>query len=166
LNEAQNALRGMRQDQSTGKMGDLAERAKQLAEQQRDFANRVNQEFGPKAGQQGQDPAAMRGQKMDVQQQMAKEKERMTAASERLERDLQDASRQMQGSQRQTSSKLREAVGQMQQDQVTLRNKMLGNYYRQGLAPYLGSREQSLANDMEKLRKAIEGAQQSRTSAI
>ena len=57
----------------------------------------------------------------------------MTQETARLERDLQDASRQMQGSQRQTSSKLREAVGQMQQDQVTLRNKMLGGYYRQGL---------------------------------
>jgi hypothetical protein len=160
LSEAQSALRGMRQEQSTNRMGNLSERANRLAEQQRAFADKVEREFGAKSGQ-GQDPAAMRGRKMEMQRELAAEKEKMAEESARLERDLQDASRQMQGSQRQASSKLREAVGQMQQDQVTLRNKMLGNYYRQGLASYLSSREQSLAKDLEKLRKAIEGAQQS-----
>ena len=97
MQEAKDLMRGMRQQQTTDQVGDLAQRAEKLAEQQRDFANRMRQTFG---GSEGQDPRQPNFGARSVEQrqktiQLAAEKEKMADEMEKLEADTQKAARDM-----------------------------------------------------------------------
>ncbi len=50
LQEARDMLNGMQRQQATSQLGELSERADRLAQQQRDFSNRLRQAFGDQAG--------------------------------------------------------------------------------------------------------------------
>ncbi len=91
-------LNGMQHQQASSQLGDLSERADRLAQQQRDFSNRLRQAFGdqtsdprnPRSGAQG-------GAQRQQAEQMASEKEKMAADVSQLEKDMQKAARELSG---------------------------------------------------------------------
>jgi hypothetical protein len=162
LQDAQNLLRGMRQDQSAGQLDDLAQRADQMANQQREFTQRMRDAFGNGQGADPQNPSWNRqpGQNWQQVQQLASEKDRMANDLEKLESDTQRAARDLSGSQPSASSKLRDALGQLQQDEVQLRMKMAGRWMRQGRGSYMLGGEAVTAMSLNRFRDQIKEAQQ------
>ncbi|MBI3280889.1 MAG: hypothetical protein HYZ57_13715, partial [Acidobacteria bacterium] len=158
LQEARDALRGMQAQNSGRQIDQLAGRAEQLAAQQRDFAERLKKAFP-----NNQSPPSMfnrqPGQSAQQAEQFASEKERMAEELARLEREMHSAARNMQGSERGASSKLRDALGQMQQDELLLRMRFNAGYIRQGWGGMLGGRETQITAGMDKLRDQIKQAQ-------
>ena len=152
LNEAKDLVRGMRQQQTANQLGDLAQRADQLADQQRDFYNRMRQQFGS-----GQSSTPQRPTKET--EQLAVDKERMARDVDNFERDAQRAARELAGSQPKASSKLREALSSLQQDEVKMRMKFSSNWIRQGKGSYMVTSEAVTSSALNRMRDQVKEAQ-------
>ncbi len=160
LKEAQDQLGGMRQQQAAAQLSDLAQRARKLADEQRDFENRLRKAYGedylngggPRFGQQSN---------MSRQQaaQLADEKDRMTNEAGQLEQDMQRAARDMAGTQPRASSAVREALSEMQQNEARGRMKYAADNIRRGLGGYMVPREAPITQTMDKVADDLQRAQ-------
>ncbi|MEB2362903.1 MAG: hypothetical protein HUU41_14480 [Bryobacteraceae bacterium] len=154
LQEARDALGGMRRQQASGQLDDLSQRAGELASRQRNFADKLRQMYGREQGQ-GLRPGASR---QDVER-LADEKQGMLSELQRLERDMKDSVRDLAGTERAASSKLREALGDMQQSELGLRMKFQSEYIRRGLGAYAWMREQTITQGLDRLTDQVKEAQ-------
>src|SRR5262249_21948051 len=119
LKEAQELLSRLRKQQSGGTMDDLVKQADKLADQQQGFDRKMRQTFGtPAMGQQG---GQERGASPQQSEQLAGEKQQMLGDLKKLEQEMQRAARDMAATERKASSKLRDALGNMQQEELPLR---------------------------------------------
>ncbi len=153
LNEALNTLNGLRRQEAGAQMDDLARRSARMAEQQKDLERRMQQEYA------NQPPGRLQpGQSRQKAAQLAAENENMAGDLARLEQDMQRASRELAGTQRQSSSKLRDAVGDLQKDQIELSMRVLGEWTRRGLGSYAWTREKTVTQGLDKLRDQVNEA--------
>src|SRR5262249_23070843 len=132
---------------------ELARKSEKLAEQQQDFANRLGKTMGANPGQlptQGQFQQA---------QAMGEEKLKMLEQLKDLEKDLQKAARDMAGSERGASTKLRQALGNMQQDELGLKMKWSAEALRRGMGAAAMSREGTITQGLNQLRDQVRDAQ-------
>jgi hypothetical protein len=157
LKDAQQMMGGMRQEQTSGQIGDLARRAEKLAEDQRNFSEDLKRRFGAAQTREQQERAAM-SQSREDSRRLAQEKTRIKEDYERLERDLQSAARGMAGSQRNASSKLREAVGQAQQEEISLSMKYMTEWLNRGYGPFTWNREQPVTQALDRLAEQVKDA--------
>ena len=155
LREAQEALQGMRQQESSERLANLSGRAGQLAGRQEDFAKRLREAFGQDEGQPEKSPGQLRAEG----QEFAREKERILEEYQRLERDMQGAVREMEGGKRGAGSKLREALGQAQQDELALRMKYSAEYLRRGFGNHVWMREAPVTRGLQQLSERLRQAQ-------
>jgi hypothetical protein len=144
-------------------MDDLVERGEELARRQRDFANRLRRNFGSRAGDQDGQPQAGEGQPQagaaaDARA-MSAEKERMIEDLKKLESDIQGAARAMAGGQRKASAKLRDALGNLQQEELQHRMKWSAEYLRRGLGQFVVMREAVTTQALDTLAEQLKDAQ-------
>jgi hypothetical protein len=158
LQEARDSVRGMRNQESGQQMSDLTRRADKLAQDQREFVDKLKQTYGD-----GAQTRPMPGQDGGKAEQLAKQKEQMLNDLNGLERDMQNAARNMAGTQRGASSKVREALGEMQQNELKLRMKYSAEWIRRGLGGYVGSRETPVTMGLESLRNQLHNAESAMT---
>jgi hypothetical protein len=76
-----------------------------------------------------------------------------------LEKDMQNAIRNMATGQRSASSKLRDALGEAQQNELQLRMKFGADYIRRGMGSFVGPREGPVTDGLNKLRDGVKQAQ-------
>jgi hypothetical protein len=158
LREAQQMFGGMRQEQTSNQLSELANRAEKLAEEQRNFSEGLKRRFGAAQTREQQERAAM-SQSREESRRLAEEKARIKEDYERLERDLQSAARGMSGSQRSASSKLREAVGQAQQEELSLRMKYMTEWLNRGYGPFTWNREEPVTRALNRLAEQVRDAE-------
>ena len=161
LREAQELMRGMRREAASQQLDDLARKAEALAERQRDFSGRLQRLFGEQGGQSGTNPperAPLTPEQFQAGQQLAAEKQGMSAALEQIERDMKNAARQLAGSQPSASSKLREALGNMQKEELALRMRFNAEMLRKGLGAHVWMREAPITKGLEDLRDGLREA--------
>lgn len=89
---------------------------------------------------------------------LADEKEQMLAELQRLERDMQNAARDLASTQRAASARVREALGEMQQDELALRLRAGAEYLRQGVLAPLATREGVITAGLDQLRDQLQAA--------
>jgi len=157
LREAADSLSGMRRQDTGNRMDRIAERAEALASQQRDLTNKLRQAFGNPAAQaqQMQNPGASRKQN----EELAGQRQGMADELARLEKEMQETARSMASSERPAATKLREALGDMQQNELGLRLKYSADAIRNGMGQYAYLREQPVTQMLEKLRDQVKEAQ-------
>ena len=160
LKEAQDLLNGLQHQEAAQQLGEMGERADKLAEQERDFANRLRQQFGGESF----DPRNPRsriqpGTSREDANKMADEHMRQMNDLDKLERDLQQAVHDLAGTQPGVSSKLREALGTEQQSEVKLRMKLDSDNIRRGYGAYAWTAEQPVVQGLDQLRDGIKQAQ-------
>lgn len=156
LQEARNALGSLRQQESGQELDSIARRAEQLSAQQNAFVEKLRKAFP--AGQQGQ-VQTQPGQSQAQADALAREKEQMMAELSRLERDMQGAVRNLAGSQRSASSRLREALGEMQQNELKTRMRYHAEWIRRGLGGYIAPREAPITEGLARLAEQTRQAQ-------
>lgn len=154
LQEASRMMRGLRSQESSEQLSGLGQRADQLTEQQKDFANRMRQAYQPQAGQQP-------SQAMQQAQQFSKEQQQLMEQLRALEREMQDASRAMAGSNRAAASKLRDALSQIQQNETAMKMRLNSEYIRRGMGAYIWPRQAPITSDLEAMRELVKQAQAS-----
>lgn len=156
LQEARDLLGGMRRQETSARVDDLAQRAGRLSEEQKDYAERLKQTYSR------QQPGTLNRPDENARrqaEQFAKEKEGMAQELERLERDMQRAVREMPGSQREASSKVRDALGEMQQDELGLRMRYGAEWIRRGMGAYVWNREEPVTQGLARLSEQLRQAQ-------
>ena len=157
LQEASSLLSGLRQDQAAGQLDEMTRQAERLAEQQKDYQNRLRGMLGnPPDNGMGRPQPGQNSQQMGA---MAGEKEQMANDLKKLENQMQSSSRNMAGTQPSASSKLREALGEAQQNELDLRMRKAAELMRRGQGMYTWPGEPTVTNGLDRLRDQLHQAQ-------
>jgi hypothetical protein len=167
LQEARDLLSGMRQEQAGAQMDRLVRQSERLSGQQRDFGNKLRQAFG------GSDPSDRNSQPgppgvtRQQAEQLAGEKDRMAEDLKKLEAEMQKTVRDLASGQRPAATKLRDALGNMQQEELGARMRQTSDFLRRGLGSYAVMRESvttqalgEVADQIREAQKALAGGQQ------
>lgn len=159
IQQALGELGQLRQRETGDRMEDLSRRASALAERQRRFEEQLRRLFPQADGSRPQQPGQAAGTGADAER-LAREKESMQRDYQRLEQDLRETARALDGSQRGAASRLRQALGEAQQDEVALRLRLGAEWMRRGLGPYIAPRERVLTEALDRLSRQVEEARQ------
>jgi hypothetical protein len=155
LKEARDLLAGLRQQQAAGSVDDLARRAEALAGRQQESNARMRRAFGSPGQQQGQ------GVIPQQTEELAREKEQLANDYQRLESDMGSTARDTLGSDRQLSSKLRDALGQVQQNEVNNHLRLSADYLRTGKGAVATMRDAVTTQALNNLRDQLREIQKS-----
>jgi hypothetical protein len=149
LKEAGQLIAGMKGQQAAGEVDDVARQAGDLARQQQEFEGRMRRAF---ANDQtpGREQAG----------ELAGDKDRELAALKKLEQDMQDASRDLQSTERQASARMRDALGNMQQRELTRDMQRNSEWIRRGLGGYAVMSESEITAGLNQLRDELQKVQQ------
>jgi hypothetical protein len=161
LREARELLAGARKEQAAEEVKDLAQRSAQLAQEQQEFENNLRRTLGSEGQDLGQGPMSMRFPRYmrDQGGPLPTEQQKLLDDLTKLEDDMQRSARDMAGSQPAASSKLRDALGEMQQQELRLNMKWSLEYMRRGGAAYALSREMSVTQGLNQLRDRLKEAE-------
>jgi hypothetical protein len=157
LREATNLLGGMQQQQASGRLDSMARESDRLLSEERDQAGRLR-ELG---GQQGS-PASGQGQ-LDPRQEQSKladDRQHLADDLSRLQKQMRDAEHELASSQRPASSKLRDALGEMEQNDLETRVQKTADWLRRGINPNSNATESEIGHGLERLSEQMRQAQQ------
>ena len=92
-------------------------------------------------------------------EQLSAEQQKLLAQLTDLERDIQKAARDLAGSQPSQAGKLRDALGDLQKQEMRLKMKWSMEVIRRGMAPYAMTRQPSITQGLNELRDKVGAAQ-------
>jgi hypothetical protein len=158
LRDATQALGAMQSQQDSGRIGQMANRADQLAQQQQQQADELRRLL--------QQSGAGRGQSQDggknlwrQAQQLARNRQKLADGVGQLEQQMRGAARQMAPTQHAAASKLRDALGNLDQSDLQTRLQRTADWLRRGYAPDPNA-EPQLSEDLRRLAQNLRSAQQ------
>ena len=158
LEEALRKLADRRRQQAGDAISDIAKRAAQLTQQQKEIAARLNQALQDALQEIRKSGGAVRGRipsgmPPSEELKLAKRKTEMQEEVEALEREIQQTARRMEDGE--ASRKLREALGDLQQSEVGTRLGKAAAYIRQGYAVHIAQSEGGVTRALENLQQQI-----------
>ncbi len=160
LRDAREMLAGERKQQAAQEMNALAHNTEQLAEHQQQLETNLRHMLS--AGGQpelGQPSVRQPGTSRQQASQLREEQQKLLNELTRSEEEMQRAARDMAGSQPSASTKLRDALGEMQQQELRLKMKWSLEIMRRGLAEYALPRELTVTQGLNQLRDRVREAQ-------
>jgi hypothetical protein len=149
LKEAGQLIAGMKGQQSTNQVDDVVKQAEDLARQQQEFEGQMRRAYG-------NDQSPNRQQAS----QLADSKDKEIANLKKLEQDMQNAARDLQSTERQASSKMRDALGTMQQQELTRDMQRNSEWIRRGIGEYAVMSESQITAGLNQLRDELSKVQQ------
>jgi hypothetical protein len=158
LQEARDLLNGIQHQNSSQQLDDLAQQANQLAQQQADAQTRLRKMVGNPNG----DNSRFGAQGLQTQQEagkLAAEKNQMADQLKKLEQGIQDTARGMAGAQNPVANKLREALGEAQQNELEMHMRQDSQFIKQGYGSSAWVRENNVAMGLNNLRDQLQQAQ-------
>ncbi len=185
LQAAVNQLRNMQQQQSGDSLSDLAGKAQQMAQQQKDFSNRLREAaseaarsgtgsssssesasaqrrfmYGGRWNRDPNDPTRRSLPSGTTPQidKLAEEKERMAAQLEQLQQDVQRQAQKLSGDQPQVSSKLRDALSGVEQQDLAAHMKKNAEWIRDGYGAQAWVNEQGATLSLDQFSKQLQNA--------
>ena len=159
LNAAGQTLEQAQKQRAQAQMSDMANQAKQLAEAHRDFSKQLLDTFGK--GQQRQDPrlGPSPSSSSAGARRLADEEQRLADQMGQLQRKLESAAQSMADSQPAAAQKLRQALGDAEQNELEQRMRMNSDWIRRGEGQYTWMRESMTGMGLDKLNDQIQEAQ-------
>ena len=155
LKEARDLLAGLRQQQAAGSVDDLARQAEDLANRQQESNAKMRRAFGAPGQQQGQ------GATPQQAEELAREKEQLAGDYQRLEQDMGAAARNTAGTNRPLSTKLRDTLGQVEQNEINNRLRLSADYLRTGKGTAATMRDAITTQALNYLRDQLREIQKS-----
>ena len=154
LNRAESAMSQMRHQQNGSEMGDVLDQARKLADKQKRFDERLRHNF---AGGASADRSEKQNQQLSSA--MSEEKRREIDDLHQLEHTLQQAARGMQNTQPEAAKKLRDAIGEMQQNELESRMRWTVDALNKGLGGYAVMREAPVTRELGELKDKLRDAE-------
>jgi hypothetical protein len=154
LQDAQQALSGIRTTQSKNQVDELVSQADQLAKKQEDIEGQMRKAYGPQTQPVARDQARQRDDSL------AGQKEGEVADLKKLEQGMQAAARDQQASERAASTKMREALSEIQQMEMERDMQRNADYIRRGLGEYIVMSESNFTQGLNLVRDKLREVQQ------
>jgi hypothetical protein len=154
LNRAESSMSQMRHQQNGSEMGDVLDQARKLADKQKSFDERLRHNFAGGASGNRSDK-----QNEQLSAQMSDEKRREIDDLHQLEHTLQQAARGMQNTQPDAAKKLRDAIGEMQQNELESRMRWTMEALNKGLGSYAVMREAPVTRELDDLKDKLRDAE-------
>jgi hypothetical protein len=158
LRDATNLLGSMQQQQASGRLDSMASEADRLAAEQRDQADRMSKLLGEAASadQSGQAPQDLWNQASAL----ARDRQRLADDLASLEKQARDAARDLASTQRGAASKLRDALGNLDQEDLQTRLQRSADWLQRGIAPNSLAAESGISSDLQRFGDQVRQAQQ------
>jgi hypothetical protein len=158
LGEARDILNGMQHQNASQQLDTLAQQANQLSQQQSDFQNRLRQMV---SGSGGDNPrfGAQALQNQQQAERLSGEKNEMADKLKKLEEGMSDTARSLAGAQNPVGNKLREALGEAQQNELEMHMRQSAQWIRQGYGSTAWLRENNVTLGLNNLRDQLQQAQ-------
>jgi len=195
IREAQEMMNRMMHDQAGRSVGDLANRASQLAESQKSISDRLKQMYGQSAsnsragsrrygGGEGMmpemnDPNSMRfgygfrrryynqpgREPTQGEKAIADEKDRLAKEVERLEQQVQQQAQALSGTRPDAARKLSRALSEAEQKDLSVRMQKNAEWMRQGFGDRNLATEDSVTDGLQQLSRDLRDADQALQAA-
>ncbi len=161
LREVEDMLSAERRQQAASELDELANRASELASRQQASANKLKEAI--RQATEGLNPNQVNRQGSLPSQQaqpIMREKEQILGQLEALEKRLAEATRRFGESDPKTARDLREALHNMQQQELAARLRIQAELLRRGMGLYAGPREDPITRGLDQLRQGLDQARQ------
>ena len=159
LRQATGLLSGTQQQQASSKVDSLSREADRLSKEEKAQAGRIHGlETAPQSGE-NEDPAAVRAkmsERMQERDRLANDRQRLSDDLERLQSGMRDSARQMAPTQPGTASKLRDALGGMDQSDLTNLTQRTADWLRRGINPNSNGTEARIGKGLDQLNDQFE----------
>jgi len=149
LKDAEQLFAGMKNQQSANQVDDITRQADDLARQQQELEGQMRRAFG-----NDQNPSRQQ------QLQLADSRDKEVNQLKKLEQDMQNAARDLQSSQQQASARMREALGNMQQQELIRDMQRNSQWIKQGIGEYGLMSESQITAGLNQLRDDLKKVQQ------
>ena len=158
LQDATNLLGSMQQQQASGRLDSVASEADRLAAEQRDQADRMRKLLGDaaSANESGQAPQDLWNQAS----KLARDRQQLADDLASLEKQARGAARDLASTQHGAASKLRDALGNLDQEDLQTRLQRSADWLRRGIAPNSLAAESGMASDLQRFGDQVRQAQQ------
>ena len=161
LSQAAGLLGATQQQQATGKLDSLAHESDRLGKEEHAQADRVRSLAAPRATSQEED-----GEQKDyaarIQQRnkLAQDRQQLSDDLSQLQTNMRNAARELAPTQPGAASKLRDALGGMDQTDLTNRVQRTADWLRRGINPFSNGTEEGISKSLDQLNAQIHQAQQ------
>lgn len=162
LRQATNLLSGSQQQEASGKLDRLSREADRLGKEEHAQANRIDSFAAQPETTNGQDAPTQeqRSERAQELSRLASERQRLSDDLAQLEKGLRDTARELASNQPQASSNLRDALGDMDQADLSNRVQRTADWLRRGINPNSNGTEAGISKDLQRLNDQVRQAQQ------
>ena len=164
LRQATGLLSGTQQQQASSKLDSLSREADRLSKEQKAQAGRIHGlETPPEKSGDDEDGAAYRAkmsERMQERDRLANDRQKLSDDLAQLEQGIRDTARQMAPTQPGTASKLRDALGGMDQSDLTNLVQRTADWLRRGINPNSNGTEAGIGKGLDQLNDQVRQAQQ------
>ena len=156
LRQAAGLMSSTQQQQSSGKLDSLARESDRLSKEEHAQADRIRSMTG-----QGS-PSNQEQYQARVQQRnkLAEDRQQLSDDLSQLEKNLRNSARELAPSQPGAASKLRDALGGMDQTDLTNRTQRTADWLRRGINPNANGTEEGISKGLDQLSQQVHQAQQ------
>jgi hypothetical protein len=158
MQEARDMADRMKRQDTAGQLGDLQERADHLAEHQKEVENQLRQSYAGNS----KDGKGGNGLNRQQSEAVASELDKNLEDLKKLEQDIQRSARDLRATQPDASTRLRDGVGEIQQNDVERRLQYSSEYIRNGRGDQVNQSGwlPPVNRAMDTMREGIRQAQQ------
>ena len=156
LRQAAGLMSSTQQQQATGKLDSLSREADRLSKEERAQADRVR----GLAGQGGASNQEQYAARLQQRNKLAEDRQQLSDDLSQLEKNLRNTARELAPSQPQSASKLRDALGGMDQTDLTNRVQRTADWLRRGVNPNSNGTEDGISKSLDQLSQQVHQAQQ------
>lgn len=156
LRQAAGLMSGTQQQQATGKLDSLSRETDRLSKEEHAQADRIRG-LGGQPGASNQEQYQARLQQRN---KLAEDRQQLSDDLSQLEKNLRNAARELAPAQPQSASKLRDALGGMDQTDLTNRVQRTADWLRRGVNPNSNGTEEGISKSLDQLSQQVHQAQQ------
>jgi hypothetical protein len=156
LRQAAGLMSSTQQQQATGKLDSLARESDRLSKEEHAQADRIRGMTG-QGGPSNQEQYQARVQQRN---KLAEDRQQLSDDLSHLEKNLRNSARELAPSQPGAASKLRDALGGMDQTDLTNRTQRSADWLRRGINPNANGTEEGISKGLDQLSQQVHQAQQ------
>ena len=163
LREATDLLGGAQKHQASGRLDSLGRETARLSQEESAQADRVRKLASQGAARNGgnQMPtAAEMAATAAERESLTSDRQKMSDDLERLQKNLREAARELAPTQPGAATRLRDALGGMDQNDLTNLVQRTADWLRRGINPYSNGTEEHIASGLRRLDDQVRQAQQ------
>lgn len=158
LRDATNLLGSLQQQQASGRLDSMAGEADRLATEQRDQTDRMRKLLSDASSADGSSQSSEN--LWNQASSLARDRQQLADDLANLEKQARDAERELASTQRGAASKLRDALGNLDQEDLQTRLQRSADWLRRGIAPNSLSTETGISADLQHFSDQVRQAQQ------